>query len=67
MTDTQLSRLKWIPAMSITGHKTRAVFDRYNIVNEEDIRQGLERTFEHLSGRRVKPLFSGNIGHKADI
>ncbi len=53
-------------AMSITGHKTRAVFDRYNIVNEEDIRQGLERTFEHLSDRqkRVTPLFSDDIGQK---
>jgi integrase len=49
-------------AMTITGHKTRAVFDRYNIVNEDDIRHGLERTFTHLEERRVVPLFSGNSG-----
>ncbi len=53
-------------AMSITGHKTRAVFDRYNIVNEDDIRQGLERTFDHLAERRVVPLFSPKVGQGSD-
>ena len=53
-------------AMSITGHKTRAIFDRYNITNEEDIRAGQTRTQEYLTRRRGTSPFSAEHGQNTD-
>jgi len=38
-------------AMAISGHRTRAIFDRYNITSDEDLRQAVRQTQEHLNTR----------------
>jgi integrase len=48
--------------MDIAGHKTRAIFDRYNITNEEDIRQGLAKMQAHLRTLRHKIVTLENHG-----
>jgi hypothetical protein len=48
-------------AMKITGHKTRSVFDRYDITSEEDLAEAA-RKLQALTG-----TISGTIAEKPRI
>jgi integrase len=45
-------------AMELSGHKTRRVFDRYNIVSNEDLAAATERLQGHLTQQSAKPKIS---------
>jgi len=38
-------------AMAISGHRTRAIFDRYNITSDDDLRQAVKQTASHLAAQ----------------
>jgi integrase len=48
-------------AMLISGHKTRSVFERYNIVNEDDLKKASQRIKEYHQ-EKVTLLNGHNLG-----
>lgn len=50
-------------AMTLSGHKTRSIFDRYNIVSEADLEQAAERLQSHLATQSNQAKITRIGGH----
>jgi len=52
--------------MTISGHRTRSFFDRYDIVSGDDLRTAQERTQAYLQGLPSESKVVSMAGNKAE-
>ena len=53
-------------AMAISGHKTRAILDRYNIVSGADLKDAARKPGEYLAHKGTQPEDRHTIGTQPD-
>jgi hypothetical protein len=51
-------------AMEISGHKTRAVFDRYHIVSERRMKQNAKKLEAHLKAKETPDAVTDSGGRR---
>ncbi len=49
--------------MTLSGYKTRTIFDRYNIASEVDLEQAAERLQSHLAGHPTQTTIAPICAH----